>query len=754
MKMIIFTMIDDKVKSYSAGLVTSTIFFMIGYLLLGSSFPVLGQQFVKTYTPYASCTATPSKLRLNCISRARNSTMGVTPSFYMAGIQDKNVYIGEVTATGTVLQEKLIGVNADGYSLRSMITDLDGNIVIVGMTSKTAQVSFLMKISPALSLVYHRIYSDPVDTIKPGFVVFNDVKEFNQNGLNNTYYVGGSRKRDNTAFSSHDAILLRINKATGDIASTIPTNDRQGSVDAYDALDFPVYPTPPLSPGLYATGTFTHVNSNGSLQARPWMNIHNGGLALTSGSRFAAFNTGNARLFGSSMANDNNKYICCWNGTSGTTNPTFNTTGLTVLSPTLGLLSQRLYSPAPSWGYTSWTLNKVAVDPQGYVAEGNLWNSPLVGPEGGFVGEMLLLRTNKMMNVVWCRKIAGVYVNNTTHNSAFVIDGNFIYAVGYKKNALAQEVGALVKIPLADGMMDLQCAPVLKVNVMDINYIASDPLTSSQTQFDSKARFNPVNCLQTRDTSACDSCTGFTTMPSAGFTLGHQYSNGTNNFTVNAVSFASAPNSRWIVSHAASYTPNAPDIAASIVNSAPSPSGSWGTVQNHQFGGYNGAPPYTGSTENGSGTGVFPAGQVFRFRHILSQTNSCGITKSDTAVQMLSTCQACKGVKHNMTESSSTRGNIISSKPEKSSEQREMSLHPNPVNRSAFTVQYFTESNHPVTIKVLDMQGKQMLSKQFTSSGKGMNNFSVSAPQLANGTYNVVVINEENTTTQKLVVAK
>src|SRR6478735_973924 len=130
-------------------------------------------QFVRTYFANSPCTGVNGNLTFNCISKAKNG------NYYIAGLQDTSLYVSEVNALGNVVREKLIGIGSNTYNLRSMITDDDGNIVIVGDTKASSYpiLAFLMKISPALSVILDKQY-DNINNTNFSMVVFDDIKDY------------------------------------------------------------------------------------------------------------------------------------------------------------------------------------------------------------------------------------------------------------------------------------------------------------------------------------------------------------------------------------------------------------------------------------------------------------------------------------------------------------------------------------------------------------------------------------------------
>ena len=151
---------------YLAGLITF-------FVCLNIPGKIKAQQFVKTYIAKALCANATGSLTFHCITK----TLKSTHTFYIAGIQDTSVYVAELNTNGVVLQEKLIGIRSKTYILTSMITDDDGNIVIVGYATVTYPYkAFIMKISSALSVLYNKTFNN-FDTKSFSSLVFTDIKD-------------------------------------------------------------------------------------------------------------------------------------------------------------------------------------------------------------------------------------------------------------------------------------------------------------------------------------------------------------------------------------------------------------------------------------------------------------------------------------------------------------------------------------------------------------------------------------------------
>ena len=186
-----------------------------------------GQQFVKTYNSSLSCNGPAGNLMFGCITKSKKAGR-----YFIAGTQDTSIYVCEVDAMGTVLQEKLLDVKNATTVLRSMITDDDGNIVMVGTTYTGGYSTFLLKLSPAFSILIHRTYN--LDATGKTSTYFTDVKDHK---FSTTYYISGAILSGNTFdYTVGDAMLLQVDRNTGNIVNRITGN--AGQVDSYDALVF------------------------------------------------------------------------------------------------------------------------------------------------------------------------------------------------------------------------------------------------------------------------------------------------------------------------------------------------------------------------------------------------------------------------------------------------------------------------------------------------------------------------------------
>ncbi len=729
-------------------------FTLCAALFLGFVFPLASfaqSQFVKTYSAISPCQQKQNNLIFNCITKSQKSVS----TFYIAGVQDSAVYVAEVNTLGVVLQEKLIGVNSKTYSLRSMITDEDGNIVMVGTTeygatSVTPIGSFMMKVSPALSILLHRTYKSPTFTAS-NQLLFLDVKD---NKATDTYYVCGGGRYGSTV--ANDVVLFRLDRTNGNV---IVKSRYDAGEDNYDALVFPSKNDTANGklPGLIATGRLSAV---GTSTMRPWINRHDGALAFVNGRRFIQDLQPSGRLYSSSLISDASNVVYCWHGDVST---------LLGVGANGGISSFDETSLLPNWQYDYILtpkpqlrkfFNKVNADPRGYVAEGNWWdNTSKSLIDGGAIGEMFLLRTDKAGASIWSRKINNVLVNGSTHNAAFVIDGGSIFAVGFKKNVVNGLMdGALVKIPLADGAMDTTCATIQKVAVKEYTFSTPGTVSFKDIFVKDSLTYLPINCTGTSTTVSCDTCKRDTTQLNADFNLyGGLIAGNNTNFIVLANGFSTTPNSQWIVSRTTTNATSSPDLTGTVYPSIVG--GTWATATGGtQFGGYNGSSILTGLEVNTPSAFFFIANR-YRFRHILSTTNNCGITRSDTVVKTLSMCPGCKTKDGNQfiieTEKGSSSGIIRSSVKEASLPQpADVRIMPNPVSTGTISIEYKNAAPGSVVMNIADIQGKTVATKQFTTSVKSMNKYAMDVSTLSNGVYTVSILNNGKTAVQKIVIAK
>lgn len=594
--------------------------FALAVLMFGFPF-FANAQFVKSYQ-----TSGQANLTFNCISKS------LTGSYFIAGIVDTSVYIAEVDGAGNMMREKLIGVGSTAYNLNSMITDADGNIVIVGAIKigLTNTQSFLMKISPALSLLLHRTYTDI--TQQGSTTIFYDVKDYKANTSDDAYYISGAtRNFDNR--TAADVLLVSVDRSTGNLINTYSGNKGE---DTYDALVL-VPSVKPKGVNIFATGRLGV--STGTF--RPWINAHNSNLSFNGlGAQYLQPTTTDARLYSSSLIVEkvgfSSKYnlTYAWygdlNGTSFGLNIGMGSFNAATLNPNWQL--EYVISPMAA---PLKLLNKVAADANGYVAEGNWWDGSATTTDGAIAGEMFLLRTNKEGSPLWSRRLDKIFINQRSHNAGMLIDnikGNdMIFAVGFKKSKTGGTEGVLVQMPIT-GFMDTICAPVQNTVVKIRDFSVKNKIDSLGIKIKNTLNNYPIECVQTQNTKACDTCY-MAVLPNTDFELsGTIHIGNTSTFDVMASSFNNAPNSQWIVSDITSGIP------VNIETDGPI-GGGWSVTTSTNFGGYYGMAHI-----NGNAT-TFLQLHKYRFQHILSATNSCGITQSDTVTKVIYMCTSCRNNK-------------------------------------------------------------------------------------------------------------
>lgn len=579
-------------------------------------------QFIKTYKAIPGCSSAGGNLTFHCISKALRSN-----NFFIAGMQDSALYVAEITPAGLIVREKLIAVNAPSLLPETMITDNDGNLAIVGEVKNTTyntSYGFIAKISPALSLIYEKdfyAYSPNVNTL-----ILSDIKE--NAGF---YYVCGTTILPTNSSRNYDVLLMRLDKYTGGLSGTVPSGDiysgQPGTSSGFDSYDA-------LSLITDDKGTVTGISATGRIGAnknvRPWINQHDPGtLAFIKGQRYILPLTSRTSLYSSSLLRDENNTLTCWLG-SLSSNSTYQHIGLiSVDNATLNPVFIKQYfvtSPKPQREVWLRRVRKDVLN-GGYINEGFWWTRGTDAIGRALPGNLFLLKTDGNGNPLWGRQFKDILVSVYSHNSEFVVDGNYIYAVGYKKDIVTGNyIGALIQLPANNGAMDTACAYKLTIDYKDIDVHVSDSLQKLDMVVQGPSNAYPVNCLQTLDSSSCAGC-GDSLKLDAHFELSGQ-TIGSTTFTSTAFAFNTSPNSQWIVGDATGNT------YTNVYTSTPG--GIWGTTVGTTFGGYY------GSETTSPPDGFFIQGHKYRFTHILSYTNKCGILSSDTTVKSLSLCSGCK----------------------------------------------------------------------------------------------------------------
>jgi hypothetical protein len=666
---------------------------LLFFLLFASAGYLSNAQYVKSYN-----TTPQTNLQLNCISKAQNG------NYFIAGTSDQSIYVAEVNAAGNVIHEKLIGIGSNVHNLRSMITDADGNIVIIGEIKGaiTNTNSYLMKISPALSLVMYKTYNNTsLGNGSGNSVIFlNDIKDFPQGNL--YYLCGSTRRNDNN--TGADALLITVNRQTGALVNIY--NGNKGE-DSYDAFVFPQRQIRGIAPGVIATGRIG-VSID---KWRPWLNIHAGNLSFVNANRYLLSTNNTARLYSSSLINDfafrTQLYAYCWVGDLKGTDYGLNT-GLSVFRNDLSPVWQREYSFTPSSGKYVF-LNKIAAEPGGYVAEGNWWDGFSTTNDGAIVGEMIMLRTDKNGTPIWSRKINNVYVNQRSHNASFLIDGNNIYAVGFKPGINGGvKQGALVQMRLADGAMNVKCALVQTVAVKTYDYNTPDSISPIDVSLKDTIAYYPVDCIQTQNETKCNEACDSIKL-NADFDLTGSLTIGNIvTYSVNAANYDIVHNSEWIVSDVTSGTPT-------LIEHDPV-GGAWSLLTSTNFGGYY------GNTHINMGSTTFYQQHKYRFQHVLSATNNCGILSTDTITKVIYMGTSFRGVNGNFIIINEPNGKQNAGSESSASaskinmEEGKTVMYPNPANASITldvsklhvanpVVQIFSSAGQPIqTIKILGTQ--------------------------------------------------
>jgi len=568
-------------------------------------------QFVREYN--AGPTA---NLVFTCIAKAQSG------NYFIAGLQDTSIYLSEVTATGNVVREKLIGVGNVYYRLTSMIVDGDGNIVIVGLWRNTTGIlhAYLMKVSPALSVISHITYNNKLTT---DGMAFTDVKDYKTTGPNNAYYITGYTY----GAAGWNSLLMKLDRSTGAILAIYngrPTAAAANTAqDNYASLLLDTAVTAASPGGIFVTAP---LNSGSGASNRPWLVKHNiSTLAFNSGERYLrdvqASQT--ASLYNISIAKDTSNLLYCWYGSPNvTSNNTHTAMGLTkVVEGTLAPVWQKAYklTPASPSPFKYNALTKVANDANGYLTEG-VWTDG--ASESG--GDIFFIRTNKNGIPQWARQYKNVS-SVQSFNSNFIIDGGNIFAVGFRTNS-GNKKGILIVAPLSTGSMDTACASPLTVQTSDSTYAKGDNLQTLQAGITPQPNYYPVNCTATTGVVPCNGCRANTITLDANFTLNGQLVGNLTTFTLTASAYSTANNSQFIVSRVDPTLPGYPDVAGSVLSVS-----TWGGPGTTTV-----FPFYQGTSVQGTNaTGIFNAGSIYRVRHILSGFNNCGILKADTISKLV-----------------------------------------------------------------------------------------------------------------------
>lgn len=678
--------------------------------------PVVGNaQFVKTFNSIASCTGTGGNLSFSCITKSKTAGR-----YFIAGTQDASVYMCEIDAFGVVQQEKLVGVNNSTYMLRSMITDADGNIVIVGSLYRAGgYVAFLMKLSPTFNILLHRTYNWDVTGTKSTY--FSDIKDAQQT---NNYYISGAVYNPSQVGAT---VLVTVNRNTGNIVTR--QGDDGGGINNYDALVLTPTSTSLLPPPVIATGMISTSPALGTF--RPRINRHNSSLSFVFGKSYIHDYITDARIYSLSLINDGDSLLNCWHGNISGTVDTKSTgvikSGVSSLLP--GWQKEYIFTPASQ---PRKILSKVDTASNGYVVEGNWWSGSAY-INFGAIGEMILLRTTKNGTPVWSRKIKDVFTNTATHNASFVTDNGSIYAVGFKMATASSPLGTgvVVQIPLSNGAMDTTCSVVQTVTVKDFTFNQPTSVTNTVVNFKDTIIYYPLNCTKSDTLMQCVGCNKLAQLPSSDFLISATMATTIPGYyPVTAFNYNTGFNSQWIIEEIDAFGTYFPGTRYTSSGTF------WGSSTTTTFGGYNGT---SSSNELSSGYGLFQDCHRYRFRHILSTTNNCGITKSDTSVPH--SAYIC------------SVGKAILQIDDKAQNNDAIRMLPNPVTGSSFTIESFSTTKSVVTVKIVDMHGRQVAIKEFTSCLDCTNRYSMDAKQLANGAYTAVILSEGKTTTQKFIVS-
>ena len=268
----------------------------------------------------------------------------------------------------------------------------------------------------------------------------------------------------------------------------------------------------------------------------------------------------------------------------------------------------------------------------------------------------------------------------------------------------------------------------------------------------------PINCTGTNGGTQCTNpCETDTSRLDADFDLvGVIQKGNTTNYLVSAANFSTTPNSQWIVSNTTLVSPY-PDVTTPNTVYASNIGTGWAIATSTGFGGYVGTSSV--STEYNVSSLSFLMNKRYRFKHILTSVNNCGITRSDTVVKTIYMCPGCRNGSGNdmmvETEKASSSGTTRSGASHvPAMKSAEVRIMPNPVNTGTISIEYNNAAPGAVAINIADMQGKTVATKLFTTSVKTMNKYSMDVSTLADGTYTISILNNGKIAVQKIIIAK
>lgn len=674
-------------------------------------------QFVREYNPGVN-----SNLRFQAVVKAQNG------NYFIGGLQDSSVYVSEVNSNGNIIREKLVGVNNKTYTLNAMIVDADGNIVIVGFlnAASPAYKAFLMKLSPALSVILHVTYTNKDNVTEP--LAFTDVKDYKTTGtnaVNNAYYVSAYNVGSSTG---PDAVLMRLDRTTGAVLTKYDGQPLPASTnDVYDALWLDTAQTAAAPPAILVTGRLSSGSTN---TFRPWVTKHNiGTLAFASGERYLKDITQTARLYNAGIVKDipKNNILYAWYGNlTGVGYPKAIGMG-SVNANTLLPVFQKQYNVTPAF-QNFIVLNKVDTDPNGYVAHGSWWDS------ASAQGEIFLIRTDKNGMPVWARQYKNVLNDITPHNSTFLIDGSNIFAIGYKVIAGFRR-GVLIRTPVATGAMDTACALVLTIKTADSTFKKADHLDPIALNVVTKTDPYPIDCVTTTGKKPCDTCVNKAVKLTPDFTLTGTLVNNSTTFTIQATAYtnSAALNSQFVVS---AVNATFVDIGGTVWTDGPA--GVWGTAASTNFGGYYGTAP-------SAGIGVFQQLQAYRIKHFLSTTNNCGVMVKDSASKIIFMCNTCKtpGTKFTIIDEDKDGSNLSRAVLTPASNNGASRIFPNPANTSV-TFNATGLDAPGMVLHIVNGNGQKISIFNVASKGK----LTVNTNSMANGLYLYQVISNGKTVDQ------